>query len=103
MPLPLRARIAEVAAEVELLRARGGRNDAAAIADKVPEVCSAALSPRQQRVLILLKGGRTYADVVRAMGISPRTVAKHASAIYQRLNVENRYAASLTLRRRSEP
>jgi DNA-binding CsgD family transcriptional regulator len=51
------------------------------------------LSARERDVLELVATGQTNAAIARALGVSPRTVAKHLEHIYQKLQVANRAAA----------
>nr|WP_255319506.1 sigma factor-like helix-turn-helix DNA-binding protein [Dendrosporobacter quercicolus] len=43
------------------------------------------LSPRQQRVILLLQQGYEYKEISTAMGISAATAASHASQAFNRL------------------
>ena len=53
-----------------------------------------ALTPREVEVLRLLAHGLTYAQVAEALVISPRTVDAHARAIFGKLDVRSRSAAT---------
>jgi DNA-binding CsgD family transcriptional regulator len=51
------------------------------------------LSPREAEVLQTMMRGRTTAAVAAELGVSPRTVSKHAEHIYAKLGVHDRVAA----------
>lgn len=51
------------------------------------------LSPRETEILSWIAQGKTNPEIGTILGISPRTVQKHAERIYSRLGVENRHAA----------
>jgi DNA-binding CsgD family transcriptional regulator len=53
----------------------------------------AGLTGRELQVLQLAAHGRTNQAIARAVGISPRTVAKHLEHIYRKLGVTSRAAA----------
>ena len=53
----------------------------------------AELTDRELRVLQLAAQGRTDVAIARAMGVSPRTIAKHLEHIYRKLGVTSRAAA----------
>ena len=53
----------------------------------------ASLTPRETEVMDWILEGKTNADISKILGISPRTVEKHCERIFQKLGVENRYAA----------
>jgi DNA-binding NarL/FixJ family response regulator len=52
------------------------------------------LTPREQEVLILI--ARRYADkeIADALSISPRTVARHVTGIFTKMNVHSRREAA---------
>ena len=52
------------------------------------------LSPREIDVLRLLADGRTDREIAGALAISPRTVARHVTAILAKLGVATRTAAA---------
>jgi two-component system, NarL family, nitrate/nitrite response regulator NarL len=54
---------------------------------------SAALTPREHDVLLLLAEGMTWQQIGRRLGISPRTVESHVAKIYRRLHVSSRVQA----------
>lgn len=54
----------------------------------------AVLSEREQEVLRLLAQGLSYADIADQLVISPRTVNRHLTSIYTKLNVTSRHAAT---------
>jgi len=51
------------------------------------------LSPREAEVLQAMMRGRATAAIAVEMGVSPRTVSKHAERIYGKLGVHDRVAA----------
>jgi DNA-binding CsgD family transcriptional regulator len=51
------------------------------------------LSARERTVMRLVAAGRTNASIAQALGVSPRTIAKHLEHIYRKLHVSNRAAA----------
>jgi DNA-binding CsgD family transcriptional regulator len=51
-----------------------------------------ALSERQSDILELLLQGIRSAEIARRLGISPSTLEKHLSVLYQRVEVDNRSA-----------
>jgi DNA-binding CsgD family transcriptional regulator/GAF domain-containing protein len=56
------------------------------------------LTPRQAQVLYWMMQGRSNPDIAALLAVRPRTVDKFAEAIFRRLGVENRLAASLRAR-----
>ena len=60
---------------------------------------SGPLTGQESRILQMVAGGRTNASIATAIGISPRTVAKHLEHVYRKLQVPNRAAAAARLRR----
>ncbi len=52
------------------------------------------LSPREIDVLRLVARGMTDAEVAEALSISPRTVGRHLSSVYSKLEVSSRTAAT---------
>ncbi len=55
--------------------------------------CIAALTPRQQAVLLLLEQGLSNKAIARELDIGEITVKAHVSAILRKLEVENRVQA----------
>lgn len=51
------------------------------------------LSPREAEVLQAMMRGRATAAIAAELGVSPRTVSKHAERIYDKLGVHDRVAA----------
>lgn len=62
----------------------------------------AALTDREVQVLELVSLGRTNGAIARALGVSPRTVAKHLEHAYRKLEVTSRTAAVLGARQRPD-
>jgi LuxR family maltose regulon positive regulatory protein len=56
------------------------------------------LTPREQDVLVLLASGRTNQEIAADLVITIRTVKKHASNIYSKLNAANRTQAVVIAR-----
>jgi DNA-binding NarL/FixJ family response regulator len=52
------------------------------------------LSPRELEVLRLVAGGGTNRDIATSLGISERTVDRHVSNIFTKLDVSSRTAAT---------
>lgn len=59
-----------------------------------------SLTPREQEVLERVAAGRTNAQIAEALGISPRTVGVHVSAVLRKLGAERRTEAADLARRR---
>ena len=55
---------------------------------------SHGLSPREVEVLRHLAGGRTNREIADQLGISERTVDRHVSNLYTKLDVSTRAAAT---------
>jgi DNA-binding CsgD family transcriptional regulator len=53
----------------------------------------ADLTDREFAVLELAAQGRTNSSIARALGVSPRTIAKHLEHVYRKLGVTSRAAA----------
>lgn len=58
-----------------------------------------ALTPAQARVLALVEKGRINKQIAHEMGIAESTVKAHVSAIFRKLNVQNRVQAILAVNR----
>jgi DNA-binding NarL/FixJ family response regulator len=54
----------------------------------------AALTPREREVLRLIARGYLYKEVGLELGISPRTVEHHVSAVLRKLQLSNRHQLS---------
>lgn len=54
------------------------------------------LSPRENEVLSWMTEGKRNSEIATILGISPRTIDRHVSAIFEKLHVENRAAAIIT-------
>jgi DNA-binding CsgD family transcriptional regulator len=52
------------------------------------------LTPRETEVLCLLARGLTYAQIAAALSISTRTVNRHLTTIYTKLDLNSRHAAT---------
>ncbi len=60
----------------------------------VPPPVPGGLSPREVEVLRLLAGGAMNREIAETLGISERTVDRHVSNIYTKLDVSSRAAAT---------
>ncbi len=56
------------------------------------------LTPREAEVLLWIAQGKSNADIALLLGMAEQTVKKHALHIFEKLGVENRYAAGLSAR-----
>jgi pimeloyl-ACP methyl ester carboxylesterase/DNA-binding CsgD family transcriptional regulator len=65
----------------------GVARDAARPAGEAP------LTPRERRILDLLRAGKTNAEIAAAVFISEKTVRNHLSSVYRKLGVANRAQA----------
>ena len=86
-------------AELEIAAARAvfealGAAPALAELDGAAGSPSHGLSPRELEVLHHLAGGRTNRDIADELGISERTVDRHVSNLYTKLDVSTRAAAT---------
>ncbi len=61
------------------------------------------MTPRENEVLLLI--GRRFADkeITEALSISPRTVARHITGIFTKMNVHSRREAAALLGAHGEP
>ncbi len=57
------------------------------------------ITAREAEVLFWLSQGKSSRDIGEILGLSHRTVTKHLEAIYAKLGVENRTAASMIANR----
>jgi DNA-binding CsgD family transcriptional regulator len=55
----------------------------------------ARLTPREQEILALLRGGLTNAQISDRLFLSPRTVSTHVERVLRKLGVANRVAAAV--------
>jgi RNA polymerase sigma factor (sigma-70 family) len=55
----------------------------------------AELTPREREVLLLLRLGKTYAEIAAHLQMSDNTVKTHLKSIYKKLGVRNRTEAAL--------
>ncbi|MDF1813031.1 MAG: LuxR C-terminal-related transcriptional regulator [Verrucomicrobiales bacterium] len=53
------------------------------------------LTSRQREVLKWIAEGKSNADIAIILGLSQRTIEKHCEHIFEKLGVENRFAASI--------
>ena len=53
----------------------------------------AALTEREREVLLLMEQGLSNKAIAKQLNVTPKTVAYHVSAIFDRLDVESRYEA----------
>jgi DNA-binding CsgD family transcriptional regulator len=86
-------------AELDLAAARRvfeelGAAPALAELDRLAGISPRGLSPRELEVLRHLAGGRTNRDIAEELGISERTVDRHVSNLYTKLDVSTRAAAT---------
>ncbi|OGO67992.1 MAG: hypothetical protein A3H36_01280 [Chloroflexi bacterium RIFCSPLOWO2_02_FULL_71_16] len=58
----------------------------------------ARLTPREREVLVRATRGETDREIAAALGVSPRTVAKHLERSYAKLDVRGRREAARLLR-----
>jgi DNA-binding NarL/FixJ family response regulator len=86
----------ELTAARDVFRSLGADPDAAVIdaIAGVPPPVPGGLSPREVEVLRLLAGGAMNREIAETLGISERTVDRHVSNIYTKLNVSSRAAAT---------
>jgi LuxR family maltose regulon positive regulatory protein len=61
------------------------------------------LSPQEQRVLVLLEAGLSYAGIARELVVSVNTIKTQVKSIYQKLNVNNRMQAQAAARQLKSP
>ena len=54
-----------------------------------------ALSKREQEVLALLHQGKSNVEIARLLSICTKTVERHLTSIYRKLDVTNRLQAVL--------
>ena len=78
-------------------RARSGSGDLARLDELIAQSATAqpgGLSEREIEVLRLVAIGRTNREIAGELGISERTVDRHVSNIYTKLDVSSRAAAT---------
>lgn len=56
---------------------------------------STGLTPREQEILALLRGGLSNAEISDRLFLSPRTVSTHVERVLRKLGVANRVAAAV--------
>jgi len=66
--------------------------------DPVVQTLPEPLTPREQEILELIAAGLTNPEIAEDLVISPRTVKKHASNIYSKLDVHSRTEAAARAR-----
>lgn len=69
----------------QLIRARNWQKEAGDKWEKLTE--------REREILLLMEQGLSNKTIARQLGITPKTVAYHVSAIFERLDVESRQKA----------
>ena len=93
------------AAEMELQSARGVFQELGAVPDlarveallresPAPLVAESPLTAREVEVLVLVASGRTNRAIAGELGISEKTVARHVSNIFVKLDLPSRAAAT---------
>ena len=96
-----RRQLAAEAAAAAWTRPTGGpRQLARRLAGHRPPRCAAPrcsapeLTPREREVLAALASGRTNREIAELLGMSAKTVMHHSVAIYRKLGVAGRSAAT---------
>lgn len=70
----------------------------------IEDLRTLGLTPRQAEVMYWMAEGKVNGEIAVILGASVRTVEKHVGHIYERIGVENRYAAiRLVLQHRRSP
>jgi DNA-binding NarL/FixJ family response regulator len=69
------------------------------VTEETSDESTAALTPREREVLLLVAGGRSSAQIASELVISPRTVGTHIQHILAKLGVENRTQAAAVAHR----
>lgn len=105
-PRPHRPALDPVDASAELrAQVRAGRLDASATEAVLASAGhradrrghhAAGLTAREVQVLRLIAGGRSTRDVARTLVITPKTAGNHVTAIYRKVGVTSRAAATVT-------
>ncbi len=62
---------------------------------KTPPDEKSRLSEREREILTLAAKGLNRAEIAKALGISPATVATHIGAVYRKLNISSRSEATV--------
>ena len=80
----------------KVFRQLGAEPDLASLAaiNKEPPVTAGALSRRELEVLKLVAAGKTNKDIAHQLYVSERTVDRHLSNIFNKINVPSRAAAT---------
>jgi len=55
----------------------------------------ARLTPREQEILALLRGGLSNTEISEQLFLSPRTVSTHVERVLRKLGVANRVSAAV--------
>jgi DNA-binding CsgD family transcriptional regulator len=63
--------------------------------DRMRARACARLTPREQEILTLLRGGLSNAEISSRLFLSPRTVGTHVERVLRKLGVANRVAAAV--------
>lgn len=85
------------------VRRAGRRHRARAALETAAPATDTVLTDREFAVLELAAKGRTNSGIARALGVSPRTIAKHLEHVYRKLGVTSRAAAVYQAVGRSAP
>jgi DNA-binding NarL/FixJ family response regulator len=64
------------------------------LSDSTPAQIPGGLSPREVEILSLVANGKSNREIASELVISERTVARHMSNIFNKLDVTSRTAAS---------
>jgi DNA-binding NarL/FixJ family response regulator len=87
----------ELAAAREVFRKLGAATDLAhmeTLLSKAAPKAHGSLTPRELQVLKLVASGMTNREIAGKLGISEKTVARHLSNIFNKLDLSSRAAAT---------
>jgi DNA-binding CsgD family transcriptional regulator len=73
----------------------GGRPLFTKYVDRMRAKACARLTPREQEILALLRGGLSNGEISQRLFLSPRTVGTHVERVLRKLGVANRVAAAV--------
>jgi DNA-binding CsgD family transcriptional regulator len=73
----------------------GGRPLFTKYVDRMRAKACARLTPREQEILALLRGGLSNGEISERLFLSPRTVGTHVERVLRKLGVANRVAAAV--------